>query len=344
MNENREKKQLIIFVAIAYGVTFLMGLLIWYGNSREMDVSVFPAAQMMYPAAGVMLAYLLTKEENLPKGFYITFLIFTGIMVAVSFVSLFVPMEIEMLSTMGVTFWSMISNYVLIVGSIVLWIVLLVTKKEKRRAYGLGFFNWKASVFCVVLFLVLYVARAAFTCAISGAMGEFLELFSSAATWINTAALPVNFFLTFILFLGEEYGWRYYLQPLLQKKFGLRAGVVLLGIVWGLWHMPLDFWYYSDTGLTMLMAQLITCVTLGIFFGYAYLKTGNIWVCVALHFLNNNLIPIFSGNYAADVLQNQTVTWGQLPFAFLVNALFFGLFLLAKPYREKKGDEDTLAQ
>ena len=73
MNENRERKQLLIFVAIAYGVTFLMGLLIWYGNSREMDVSVFPAAQMMYPAAGVMLAYLLTKEENLPKGFYITY-------------------------------------------------------------------------------------------------------------------------------------------------------------------------------------------------------------------------------------------------------------------------------
>jgi len=333
MNREKEKKQVLIYVLIAYGLTYLMGLLVWYGNSRGIDVSVFPAAQMMYPAAGVMFAYFLTKEENLPKGFYITFFIFTGVMAAVSLLSLFVPVEVEMLSALGVTFWSLISNYILMIGSIALWIVLLVTKKEKRRAYGLGFFNWKASAFCVVLFFILYGARSAFACAVSGAMGEFFSLFSSAVTWINIAVLPVNFFLVFIVFFGEEYGWRYYLQPLMQKKFGLRLGVVLLGIVWGFWHLPLDFWYYSDTGLTMLAAQMITCITLGIFFAYAYMRTGNIWVPVVLHYLNNNLIPIFSGNYSADVLENQTVTWGELPMAFLVNALFFGLFLLAKPFR-----------
>ena len=29
--------------------------------------------------------------------------------------------------------------------------------------------------------------------------------------------------------------WRYYLQPLLQKKFGLKGGVILLGCVWAVW-------------------------------------------------------------------------------------------------------------
>lgn len=335
MSENKEKKQLLIYVIIAYGVTFLMGLFIWYGNSKGMDVSVFPAAQMLYPAAGVMFAYLFTGEENLPKGYYITFIIVTGIMILLSFLSLFVPVEIEMLSAMGVTFWSAISQYVLILGSIALWIVLLATKKEKRRAYGLGFFNGKASAFCVVLFLVLYVARMAFSCLVMGQMGEFVKIFSDYRTWINTAILPVNFFLVFVAFFGEEYGWRYYLQPLMQKKFGKRLGVLLLGIVWGLWHLPLDFWYYSDNGLTMSAAQQITCITLGIFFAYAYMKTGNIWVPVAMHFLNNNLIPIFSGTYSADVLENQTVTWGQLPFTLLINVLFFGLFIFAKPFRER---------
>lgn len=335
MSENKEKKQLLIYVMIAYGVTFLMGLFIWYGNSKGMDVSVFPAAQMMYPAAGVMFAYLCTGEENLPKGYYITFLIVTGVMILLSFLSLFVPVEMELLEKMGLTFWSMISQYVLILGSIALWIVLLATKKEKRRAYGLGFFNGKASVFCVLLFLILYVGRTAFSCLIGGQMGEFAELLKSPATWISTALLPVNFFLVFAAFFGEEYGWRYYLQPLMQKKFGNRAGVILLGIVWGLWHLPLDFWYYSDTGLAMSAAQQITCITLGIFFAYAYMKTGNIWVPVALHFLNNNLIPIFSGNYSADVLENQTIAWGDLPAALLINLVFFGLFIFAKPFRER---------
>lgn len=30
---------------------------------------------------------------------------------------------------------------------------------------------------------------------------------------------------------------------------------------------------------------------------YVYMKTENIWVPVAVHFLNNNLIPVFAGNY-----------------------------------------------
>ena len=45
--------------------------------------------------------------------------------------------------------------------------------------------------------------------------------------------LPLNFVLSFTAFFGEEYGWRYYLQPILQQKFGLRRGVIVLGLLWG---------------------------------------------------------------------------------------------------------------
>ena len=40
--EKTEKKRLLIYVLIAYGVTYVMGLLMWYGNSKGMDVSAFP--------------------------------------------------------------------------------------------------------------------------------------------------------------------------------------------------------------------------------------------------------------------------------------------------------------
>ena len=128
--------------------------------------------------------------------------------------------------------------------------------------------------------------------------------------------MPVNFILAFAAFFGEEYGWRYYLQPLLQKRFGLRKGVLILGVVWGLWHLPCDFFYYvtPDKGLIMTAAQIITCVTLGIFFAWAYMKTGNIWVPVILHYMNNNLAPVIANTYSADIFQNQEITWGMLPF------------------------------
>ena len=35
MEENqKEKKKLIIYIAVAYGITYLMGLLMWYGYTK----------------------------------------------------------------------------------------------------------------------------------------------------------------------------------------------------------------------------------------------------------------------------------------------------------------------
>ncbi len=39
--------------------------------------------------------------------------------------------------------------------------------------------------------------------------------------------------------MGEEAGWRGYLYPQLKAKFGHRLGLVVGGIVWGVWHWPL---------------------------------------------------------------------------------------------------------
>ena len=48
-------------------------------------------------------------------------------------------------------------------------------------------------------------------------------------------------------------------------------------------------------GLQAAVAQQITCITLGIFFAYIYMKTKNIWVPVIAHFLNNNMAAVLSG-------------------------------------------------
>lgn len=47
------KTRLIIYVLMAYGLTCLMGILMWYGSTKGYDLTVFPTAQMMYSAAGV---------------------------------------------------------------------------------------------------------------------------------------------------------------------------------------------------------------------------------------------------------------------------------------------------
>ncbi len=327
------KKQMIIYILVAYGITFLMGIFMWYGYSKDVSLYMFPNAQMLYPAAGVMLAYLLTDKKNpmLPRRFFAVYLMITVIMMVCAVSSVFYPGEI----TITTSIWTMYGQYIIIIGSILFWIMLLGEHKEKRMEVGLVWKNSKISWLMIILFFGLYILRLVISAALSDEMNLLVEIVGKPTTWMMLISLLINFFLVVVAFFGEEYGWRYYLQPILQKKFGKRWGVILLGIVWGLWHLPVSFFYYSPgTGLQSAVGQQITCITLGIFFAYAYMKTENIWVPVILHFLNNNLIPIVSGNYSASVIENRTTTWISLLPVLLINVVVFGEFIFAKIFRK----------
>lgn len=58
------------------------------------------------------------------------------------------------------------------------------------------------------------------------------------------------------LFFGEEYGWRGFLQEKMQRRFGKRIGVILLGIIWELWYMPIWFSVYRVDGLGLALRFL----------------------------------------------------------------------------------------
>lgn len=340
----KSRRQLLIFLLIAYGLTYVMGILTWYGSTIPVEMSMFPSAQMFYPAAGVMLAYLLTEGKNslVPKWFYLCFLLITLVMATFCVLCVVMPEQTVTLMEQPVSLWAMLSQYVIIGGSILCWLTLLLSGKKRRAAYGLGWKKWKASLLCILVFILLYFGRAAVAYIMEGTPGMMAEILKDPAAWAYMLFMPVNFLLAFAPFFGEEYGWRYYLQPLLQKRFGMRTGVLILGVVWGVWHVFLDFFFYTtpDRGLIQLTAQTITCITLGIFFAWAYLKTNNIWVPVIMHFLNNNLILVIANNYSADVIENQQVTWGMIPSVLLLNGIFYGLFLLSKEFGASRGKEE----
>jgi len=89
-----------------------------------------------------------------------------------------------------------------------------------------------------------------------------------------------------ILTLGEEIGWRGYLQKKLTEKFGIVSGLILLGLIWGYWHLPIILmgWNFpSQPVLGALFLMPLGTVGMGLFFGYLYIKTNSIWMPTLAH-------------------------------------------------------------
>ena len=364
-----DKKRLIIFIAVAYCISFLMMIPMYIGKQKGVDLTQIVNAQMCSPAAGVALGFLLCckGEKRVPK-FFMTVLVINYVLQLLLGIAsvFFMPFQAsdvidlaELLGSSGTSseitgvstklpagqIYNLIGQSLLVELSILLWISYFVAGKERRKFAGLSRNKEGVGILLVLLFVVLYLVRNIGPLLLDGVINGTLPIYMSQYKAIaqnklfglSILGLFINYPLTIIAFLGEEYGWRFFLQPVMQKKFGMKLGVILLGIVWGLWHIPVDtFFYTEDSVPQMITGQIITCVTLGIFFGYAYLKTNNIWVPVAMHFLNNNLIPIITGEFSADVMTNQHVEWLYLVEVLVIDFIFFGLFIFAKEYRSRK--------
>ena len=188
----------------------------------------------------------------------------------------------------------------------------------------------------VVLFFMLFTGNLLISSFTDNTADSFLALFASPMFWLSLLSLFVSFFLVFSAFFGEEYGWRYFLQPILQEHFGMRKGVLILGVFWGLWHLPLNLFYYApDTRLQSIAAQLITCIALSVFFAFAYMKTDNIWIPVILHFMNNNIAGLISGGTVSGAV----IEWKAVLIHLIFYSIFFLPFLASKVFRESETEK-----
>ena len=101
--------------------------------------------------------------------------------------------------------------------------------------------------------------------------------------------------------IGEEAGWRGILQPELERRFGLFKGTVLVGLIWGFWHLPSNLAGYNDARHPILQAALIFQIhTIAMSFVLAWLvkRSGSLWPAALCHAANNTLQsgPLFVPN------------------------------------------------
>lgn len=134
-------------------------------------------------------------------------------------------------------------------------------------------------------------------------------IFGFLLTFIATAIVPA---------LVEEFACRGIVLGLL-KKYGEGFAIITSSIVFGIMHGNFE--------------QIPFAVMVGLILGYIYVKTGSIWVSVAVHGINNAVSVIFS--YLENIM---TVNMQNLLYLLYLIvsmlAAIFGVLLLLKNKKE----------
>ncbi|MFY9213813.1 MAG: type II CAAX endopeptidase family protein [Tissierellaceae bacterium] len=90
----------------------------------------------------------------------------------------------------------------------------------------------------------------------------------------------------------EEIGWRGYLQPKLEKETGYLFSVLIVGVIWSIWHLPL--WLINGTVQSALPFAAYTFLAIILSFSLTalYKYTKNILLCILSHAWFNGCIGL----------------------------------------------------
>jgi len=117
--------------------------------------------------------------------------------------------------------------------------------KNGTEALVSKLFLWRASFKWYLIALLAPIALELLAIQTHQLIGNATSSFHFA-DWIQMLPSQLPWLILILLFLvllstGEELGWRGYAMPRLQARYGSMGASLILGLLWGFWHLPL-FW------------------------------------------------------------------------------------------------------
>ncbi|SHM55748.1 CPBP family intramembrane glutamic endopeptidase [Ruminococcus flavefaciens] len=194
--------------------------------------------------------------------------------------------------------------------------------------------------------LIFFSARILLPIIVSG-HSEWFDRFTFQNVLASVFMLAALSTVQSIGLLGEELGWRGYMNQKMEPLFGTVGTCLLGGILWSLWHLPMDLAGWLDgegslsDSLMMCGGRMLLLTSFGTFLMWLTKKTDSVFPAVVAHFMFNQSQGALGGFLSQGNIP-ENVDLGMIASVFeyvpmvILAGIFTGLLL-----REKKNAPKT---
>ena len=344
-------RQACFFLGLTFALTLLLDFILWrtVGYGANLSTGLLLQTQMLLPAfSAILLSLFIFKDSPIyfktyhgrARWFFYVFLAYTVIFVLLSGASVLSPsLNLQI---------SLVAASATYLGLLLLIAIRIISGRDAFSQAGLKGGKLIEWVFYGAAFILFYALQTALN-AMFGLGTPVNQVDFLVSQGVPLEGMSVNVILFLIAFqtiliapfqgllfgFGEEYGWRGYLQGELVKLGKIR-GILIVGMIWGIWHWPVIWMGHNYPGYPLWGTFLMTGYTilLGFILGYVMLKTRAIWLVAFLHALNNQ---VFSYLAAMVHMPNHPIFSFGLGFYGILTMIPIVLLLFLDPIWKDKG-------
>jgi len=340
-------KQVGMFIGLTFGLTWLLNLGLYLaGGLTSPSVSLVASSQMLVPAFSAILLetfflsdskiYFKTNHSKV-RWFTYYFMAYAVFGILGSFLAFLRP------SLNGLI--GQIFNILLLFGLVLLLIVRWRGGKTVFSDAGMAFGGFRWWIIFGFGLAAFYALQSSLNMVFN--LGQFVDLAKllspAMAAWPPIAvhllqivsALFIIPVANLLVFFGEEYGWRGYLQRALTPM-GRASGVLLVGAVWGLWHAPLILMGSNYPGQPVLgvFLMILFCIFIGFILSYSVYKSKGVWTAAYLHGVYNNFLSYILGMVYLPA--STILSFGNGVYGIVIWVIAIGLILRDPVWKEQE--------
>jgi membrane protease YdiL (CAAX protease family) len=202
-------------------------------------------------------------------------------------------------------------------------------------------FHFKPIYLVIALALPLLIHSIAHYLAPAVGLDVAKTLFPTE-TSVTPIVLAIPYFILMLVIGGgqEEFGWRGYAQEPLQRKIGVIPASLVIGVIWGIWHLPLWFMTGDLHSAYSFLAFVIMTTSISIMYAWLYNSSGKKLIIVMFfHAMNNTAAPLLPFLHGIEG-KPESAYWIYAGVNVLVGIVF--AYLLIKDQRRHNDEKITI--